>query len=390
MQKYTRREVKSAGKARELLARMGYPSVESAIQMIRGGDNMGVTERDFRIAHDIWGKDVTSMRGKTKKKATIVADMTIRVPIVQKQQVLSVDIMFIESVPSLVAVATPLDLVLAVSLKTTDMDKAQRTAVAIKEGLDNMVGTMSGQGFKVSTRYSDGERAVGKLKNHLNGMGIELDISGAVGHVARIERKIQMIKERVRADVTGRLPFTLTALGITMLVLYCVSRLNYQKSGVTGGCPREDFSGRRVNGSRDFRAVFGDYVVCTVPDSKNTMESRVTDGYVVLPTGNRTGYIKVYNIATKKIVTRDQFKICPMPDSVIRCLNDQAVAEGHKIQSNHMHVFDELLNSRQLSASNSPTYFTPLPMQDEEVVPQPIPINPSEDCAPHTEEPGHD
>jgi hypothetical protein len=53
--------------------------------MIRGGDNMGVTERDFRIAHDIWGKDVTSMRGKTKKRATAVAAMSVRAPLVQKQ-----------------------------------------------------------------------------------------------------------------------------------------------------------------------------------------------------------------------------------------------------------------------------------------------------------------
>jgi hypothetical protein len=53
-----------------------------------------------------------------------------------------------------------------------------------------------------------------------------------------------------------------------------------------------------------------------------------------------------------------------------------------------MHVFDELLNSRKLSASNSPTYFTPLLMQDEEVLPQPIPI--TEDCAPHTEATGYD
>jgi hypothetical protein len=57
--------------------------------MIRGGDNMGVTERDFRIAHDIWGNDVTSMRGKTKNRATAVADMSVRAPLVQKQQVLS-------------------------------------------------------------------------------------------------------------------------------------------------------------------------------------------------------------------------------------------------------------------------------------------------------------
>jgi hypothetical protein len=111
--------------------------------------------------------------------------------------VLSVDIMFIKSAPFLVAVATPLGLVLAVSLKTTDMEKAQRTAVAVREGLDNMAGTMSGQGFSISTIYSDGEGAVGKLKNHLHGMGIE--------------RKIQIIKERLRAQVTGRLPFTLTA-----------------------------------------------------------------------------------------------------------------------------------------------------------------------------------
>ena len=50
MAKYSKREVASAGEARELLARMGYPSVENAIAMIKGGDNMKVTERDFRIA----------------------------------------------------------------------------------------------------------------------------------------------------------------------------------------------------------------------------------------------------------------------------------------------------------------------------------------------------
>jgi hypothetical protein len=327
MLKYSKREIESAGNARELLARMGYPSVENAIVMIKGGDNMGVTERDFRVAHDIWGKDVTSLSGKTRKMATSIADISIRAPIVQKEQVLSVDIMFIESIPSLVAVSTPLDLFLAVSLKPSDMDRAQRTAEVIKAGLDDMVGTMTGQGFAVTTIFSDGEGAIGKLKYRLNSRGIELDISGAGGHVARIERKIQMIKERARCHMTGRLPSTQTALGISMLILYCVSRLNFQKSGVTGGCPREEFSGRRVDGSKDFRAAFGDYVLCTVPETKNNMESRMTDGYVVLPTGNRTGSVKVYNIATQ-IITRDHFKICPMPESVIKCLNSQAVAEG--------------------------------------------------------------
>ena len=46
---------------------------------------------------------------------------------------------------------------------------------------------------------SYGEGAVGKIKEDLNMLGIEVDISGAGGHVARIERKIQTVKERVRA-----------------------------------------------------------------------------------------------------------------------------------------------------------------------------------------------
>jgi hypothetical protein len=132
------------------------------------------------------------------------------------------------------------------------MGKSQRTAAAVKIGLEDMVGTMNGQGFTVTAIFSDGEGAIGKVKQHLNMLGIEVDVSGAGGHVPRIERKIQMIKERARAVLIGRLPFTPTALGIAFLIPFIVSRLNYQKSGVTGGCPREESTGRRVDGSRDF------------------------------------------------------------------------------------------------------------------------------------------
>jgi hypothetical protein len=214
---------------------------------------MKVTERGFRVAHDIWGKDVTSMRGKTKNHKTAVPDLTIRGPGNQKQQVLSVDIMIVESVPSLVAVATPLDLVLAVSLKHADMDKAQRTATAVKHGLDDMLGTMSSQGFTVTTIFSDGEGAIGKIKYYLIKLGIELDVSGTGSHVSRIERKIQMIKERARCIMTGRIPFTPTALGIAFVVLLIVSRLNFQKSGVTGGT--RDQEQRGIPGDRLIRST---------------------------------------------------------------------------------------------------------------------------------------
>ena len=64
MARFTKREVASAAAAREMLARMGYPPVEMAIAMIRGGNNFSVSEDDFRNAHTIWGKCLASLRGK--------------------------------------------------------------------------------------------------------------------------------------------------------------------------------------------------------------------------------------------------------------------------------------------------------------------------------------
>ena len=51
----------------------------------------------------------------------------------------------------------------------------------------------------------------------------------------------------------------------------------------------------------------------------------------MLPTGNRTGSVKMMSIRTGRLVTRDQFKILLMPSTVIAKLNEMAEAEGRKI-----------------------------------------------------------
>ena len=51
----------------------------------------------------------------------------------------------------------------------------------------------------------------------------------------------------------------------------------------------------------------------------------------MLPTGYRTGSIKMMSIRTGRLVTRDQLKILPMPSTVIAKLNEMAEAEGRKI-----------------------------------------------------------
>lgn len=79
---------------------------------------------------------------------------------------------------------------------------------------------------------------------------MDVDISGAGGHVSRVERRIRVIKERLRAYLSYHLPFTLSSVGIVMCVLYVVSRLNYEPYGEReyGPSPREAFVGRKPDG----------------------------------------------------------------------------------------------------------------------------------------------
>ena len=369
MARFTKREVASAAAVREMLARMGYPPVEMAIAMIRGGNNFRISEADFRNAHTIWSKCLASLRGKTHKESSSVPDISVTPAPAQQHQVLSVDIMYLETTAILIAVFTPLDMTLAVSLIRLDTDKTSRAAAVVKRALNEMISILKSRNFLVQVIMSDGEGAIGKMRLDLLALGIEVDVSAAGGHVARIERRIQMVKERARAHLNCRIPFTPTELCLTYLALYCVSRINCQQSESRPGglSPRELFAGRRVDGSLDFRAAYGDYAVCTVPNTNNTMQSRTDDCIVMLPTHSRTGSFKMLSLATGKIVTRDQFKILPMPQSVIATLNAMAASEGKKMNNTQLHVLDELLFANGLDKSKMPHFITnppPPPTQD--------------------------
>jgi hypothetical protein len=356
---FTKRELLQAKKARELMVRMGFPSVQQAIRTANSGSNFDVTPRDFEIADTIWGKDIASLKGKTKKRAAAIADIRVIPTLVQKEQVLSVDIMFVRKLAILIGVSTPLDLTLATSLTSLDMQKPSRAADTVRRGIQYFLGVLQSQGFEAKLIMSDGEGAVAKLKTELNLLGVEVDTSGAGGHVARVERRIQVVKERMRTHI-HHLPFALSQLALSMLALYCVSRLNYEPSSIRdwGASPRELFLGRKADAKRDFRCAFGDYVQSTVAETDNSMKARTEDCIALLPTGNRTGSVRMLSLATGKIVTRDQFRILPMSISVIQLLNRMAAADGITPQTT-TGVPPDTIRDHPTAASQLPTYFTP-------------------------------
>ena len=117
---------------------------------------------------------------------------------------MSIDIMFIDKLAILVGVSTPLGLTIAYSLNTADHRKPARTAAQEKIEIDHFIAVLAAQNFRTSVIMSDGEGAVKSLVDELRRFGVEVDVSGAGGHVARIERKIRI--SRVNRDQFRVLP----------------------------------------------------------------------------------------------------------------------------------------------------------------------------------------
>ena len=121
---YTKREIAGADKARLLLGKMGFPSVQDAIDIATRGTYFDVTARDFAL----YGADIASLKGKTRKMARAIRDILTGAATMQVEQILSVDVMFAEGVPSLIGLATPLDLTIAVTLSSYDSAQGSRWA----------------------------------------------------------------------------------------------------------------------------------------------------------------------------------------------------------------------------------------------------------------------
>lgn len=78
---------------------------------------------------------------------------------VQQEQVLSVDIMFVQKLAILIGVASPLDLALVTSLSSLDMLKPSRAAETVRKGLTYFLGVLASQNFKTRVIMTDGEGA---------------------------------------------------------------------------------------------------------------------------------------------------------------------------------------------------------------------------------------
>jgi hypothetical protein len=324
LRQYTVREALQAQHARVMMERLAHASSSGTIATLQAGViNCEVTPQDVKNADAIFGMSIPSLKGKTPKRSSVPAAPILAPRVTQVQQILTVDIMFIKKIPFLLGVLIPLGLTLCAQIKN-------RTAAPVAAAIRKFISTAASRDFDILQLRIDGEGALGPMVNELSRIGITIDVAGPGQHVPVVERRIQTVKQRVRA-YDNSLPFVMTRLLLIYCVLFTVSRLNMVPGRMSGSSlsPLEIFSGRKLDSSRDLRIGFGDYVQATVADTNSTLAARTQGCIALLPTGNLTGSVKFLCLATNHIVTRDQFRLLPMPSLAITYITDMAAAEGY-------------------------------------------------------------
>ena len=353
MNKYTQRQINNANKARELYGIIGYPSTKDFKNMVTNNliNNCPITIEDIKIAEDIYGPNIATLKGKTVRKNPVpVKEDYIEVPSsilnMHGNVTLSADIMFVNRMPFFVTLAR--------NIKFTTIEiLTNRKAETLLEAIDNVNNLYNNRGFKIKTMLMDPEFET--LKNNLMKRGIKLNTTAAKEHVPEIERQIRVIKERARAR-RSRLPFDkLPKLLISDMLMDIVTWLNNfpPKGGISKTIsPRMLLTGVKFDYNKHCKVEFGSYVQTHEEhEPRNSMKERTTGAIALRNSNNIQGTHRFMSLNTGKLLKRRNFTKLPMPNDAIKRVEEMANNEDTDLifEDRHGNEFEEEFEENEMN-----------------------------------------
>ena len=185
------------------------------------------------MAHEIWGKDISALKGKTaRSKPTHVAGDIVKIireyKLLLKSVFIKADIFFVNGAPLFTTLSRKIDFL---GISHLIGRKVQNIFQAYK----SLHRYYLRRGFRITTLHADGEFV--PLKELIEGMpgGPYINLTGANEHVPEIERGIRVVKERSR-DLRHNLPYNKIPLIMTIRGILVIARMLNQfptKNGIS-------------------------------------------------------------------------------------------------------------------------------------------------------------
>ena len=218
--------------------------------------------------------------------------------------------MYVAGINFLVMVSHGVNLITSEFIPTRKKDN-------LKDSLVHEIILYQNKGMHVTTALVDGEfdALSGKLGS------TDLNATAASEHVAEIERKLHLIKERFHA-LRSTLPFKIIPGRIIIEgVSFVATWLNAfpSKTGASMTySPCTIMMGTTLDFAKHCKTPFGSY--CQVFQENtplNTMKERTVAAICLGLTGNLQGSCKYFALTTKKKIARPQVIPLPMTDTII-------------------------------------------------------------------------
>ena len=167
-------------------------------------------------------------------------------------------------------------------------------------------------------------------------------------HVEEVERSIRTIKESVRS-IIHNLPFQyIPKIMLTKLFGHAVKGWNQllAYNGVSDSLsPISIILGKKLASYEHLKLPFGTYVQVHADDqSHNDMSLRTIGAIALEATNSDEGCHQFLNLNTKKVITRRQYQVLPMPDNVIKRVEKLALEEKQPPIKNGCPVFERSEN----------------------------------------------
>ena len=358
--RYTQRQYDRALAAYEAYTKIGCPSINDFRMMIKNGliNNCPITIEDINIAQDIFGKNVHLLKGKTTRRTPdIVKTDYVEVPRdilkIHKNVTLCGDIFFVNSYPFFVTLSRN------IKFNTVEALKQMDTGVLI-QACERVFNIYTRRGFKIETMLMDMQ--FNPIRDAIMKRGVTLNPTSAKEHVADIERFIRVIKERARA-MRSSMPYKkIPKRLIQAIIAHCCRWLNVfpPKNSISSISPRTLITGVKLDYSKHCRIEVGAYAqVHEETDPTNdTAKYRTTGAIALEANDNLQGGVRFLSLNTGRVIERRNFTILPIPNDVIKRVEELAANESSEFE-----VYDR---NRNLILDDDDSLITGVDSEDDD------------------------